>query len=834
MECPRCHSDNREDSRFCRNCAAPLEGVVSGQPSLTKTLGTPARFPRPGSLISGKYRIIEEIGRGGMGIVYKAEDLKLQRRVALKFLPPDLAPIEEIHQRFRREAQAAAALDHPHICTVYEFDESDGKPFISMAYVEGQSLKTRIESRRLEFGEVLTIATQIAEGLREAHGKGVVHRDIKSANIMINEQGQAKIMDFGLARVKGSALVTQQGLTMGTISYMSPEQARGDEVDPRSDIWSFGVVLYEMLTGQLPFKGGGDQAVVYAILNLPPRPVGELRPEVPSGLATVVERALEKDLGDRYQNVEEMLTDLKAVAEGAMPAGPIARRRKAPGLKRKKGLLYGLAGALTIAAVVTAVLLSRRPEALDSVAVLPLENRSGDPGQDYFVEGMHEELITELSKIGALKVTSRPSVVRYRGVKKPLPEIARELNVKGIVAGSALKVGGRVRISVQLIDVRTERNLWAETYDRDYRDVLTLHGEVALEIARKIKIAVTPAEQRGLASVRPVNSEAQDLYLKGRYYWNKFSPELMAKTISFYEQSIEKDPDYALAYAGLAETYVMLSVGFAVLPGQDILPKARDAASKALALDPTLAEAHVSLGIVATCYDWDRRAAREHFDRALALNPRSVSVHQWIEPYLTFLEGAYQESLDHLARAQELDPLNLFVKTRLGFVDYYRRDYDGAIKRFKEIVDFDPNIPAAHLGLRECYFGKGLVDAAIAEGEKVLKLGMRAEAAVGGLACLYGKAGRTSEARALLAELMARAARGYVSSFWVAAVHMGLGETDEAFAWLDKAFAERDGSMIYITVPIMYDALGADPRYRQLLGKMGIGDLFEKLSPDKK
>jgi serine/threonine-protein kinase len=788
-----------------------------------------------GKTFAGRYQIIEELGRGGMGLVYEARDTKLKRTVALKFLPPELTHIREVKERFMREAQAAAALDHPHICTVYEFDEAEEKTFISMAYIEGQSLKKKIESGPLDLGEAMRIATQVAEGLQEAHKKGVIHRDIKSANIMVTEQGQAKIMDFGLARVRGGTLVTKEGMTMGTIAYMSPEQARGEEVDHRTDIWSFGVVLYEMFSGQLPFKGEHDQAVVYSILNEPPKPVTDLRSNIPMALEQVVGKALEKNPDERYQHMEELLDDLKSIAEGIEPEGIRVRLRKAKLLRRKKAILYaGIAGILIITAAIALSLFTGRREAFDSIAVLPFENRSGDPEEEPFVEGMHETLITELSKIRALKVIARPSVMRYKNSDKSLAEIAKELNVKAIIGGSALHEGERVRISVQLIDAKSERNLWADSYDKDYRDILTLHGEVALNIAQQIKISVSPAEQASLATAHPVDPEAQDLYLKGRYYWNKFSPELMEKTISYYLQSIEKDQTYALAYAGLAETYVMLSVGFAVLPGKDILPKAREAALKALELDPTLAEAHVSLGLIATCYDWDRQAAKRHFEKAFELNPNSVNAHQWVEYYFTFLEADYREGIAHLERAQELDPLNLFVKTRLGFMDYYLRDYDRAIKRFKEIVDFDPNIPAAHLGLRESYFGKGKRDDAIAEGEKVLQLGMRAEAAVGGLGCIYGLTGNQDKARELLSELKARSSHGYVSSFWIAMVHMGLGETDEVFRWLDKAYEERDGSLIYMTVPIAFDALSPDPRYRQLLQKMGIGHMFEKVSSYKK
>ncbi|MFB0565689.1 MAG: protein kinase [Candidatus Aminicenantaceae bacterium] len=835
VKCPKCNTDNPSDSKYCKECATPLPSLEEIAVSHTKTLQTPAKELIKGKTFAGRYQINEELGRGGMGVVYKANDTKLKRTVALKFLPPELIHIPDVKERFMREAQAAAALDHPNICTVYEFDEAEEKTFISMAYVEGQSLKKKIESGPLKLDEALKIATQIAEGLQEAHKKGVVHRDIKSANIMVTEKGQAKIMDFGLARATGRTLVTKEGMTMGTIAYMSPEQARGEEVDFRTDIWSLGVVLYEIFGGQLPFKGEHDQAVVYSILNEKPKPVTDLQPEIPKALEQIVGRALEKNPDKRYQQIEELLDDLRSISEGIVPEGVRVRLRKAKLLRRKKAILYaGIAGFLIIMTVIALSLFTGRGDAIDSIAVLPLDNLSGDPEQEYFTEGMHEALITELSKIRALKVISRPSMMRYKDSDKPLPEIARELNVEGIVAGSALKEGGKVRITIQLIEAETEQNLWVENYERDYRDILMLHGEVALDIAQEIRIAVTPAEQTRLASAHAVDSEAYELYLKGRYYWNRFSPEWVNKALDYYNQAIEKDPNYALAYTSKAETYVMLSTGFSILTSKDAMPKVREAALKALELDPTLAEAHVSLGLVATCYDWDRKAAKKHFQKALELNPNSVSAHQWIEYYLTFLEGEYEEGIAHLELVQELDPLNPFVKTRFGYMHYYLRDFDRAIELFKENVDFDPNNPLGHNGLTEAYSKKGMYDKAIAEAEKVLELEMRSVSAIATLGFHYGLAGKKDKALELLSELEARSNKGYVSPFWVAVIYMGLGEMDKAFEWLEKAYEERDGKLIYISVPAPFDALSDDPRYKQLLKKMDLEHLFEKLASLKK
>jgi serine/threonine protein kinase/Tfp pilus assembly protein PilF len=835
MRCPKCQFDNPSDSKYCKECGTPLPSEEGISISSTKTLQMPAKDLIKGITFAGRYQLIDELGRGGMGVVYKAQDIKLKRTVALKFLPSELTHIPEVKERFMREAQAAAALDHPHICTVYEFDEAEEKPFISMAYVEGQSLKKKIDFGPLEMDEALKIATQAAEGLQEAHKKGVIHRDIKSANIMVTEKGQAKIMDFGLARIREGTLVTKEGMTMGTIAYMSPEQARGEEIDHRTDIWSLGVVLYEMLSSQLPFRGEHDQAVLFSILNEKPRPVTDFRAEIPVALEQVVGKALEKNPDKRYQHMEELLDDLKSITEGVVPEGLKASLRKAKLLRRKKAILYlGLACFLIIMTVIALSLFTGHVKTIDSIAVLPFENLSGDPEQEYFVEGMHEELITELSKISALKVISRPSVMRYRNSEKPLPEIAKELNVEGIIAGSALKEGGRVRISVQLIEAETERNLWAEKYEKDYHDILMLHGEVALNIAEEIRIAVTTAEQTRLASERPVNSEAHELYLKGRYYWNRFSPEWTERAISYYKQAVEKDPTYALPYTGLAEVYVLLSIGFAVLPTRDNVPQARKAALKALEIDPTLAEAYVSLGLIAACYDWDRQAAKKHFERALELNPNSVNAHRWIEIYLALLEGEYHQAITHLERAQELDPLDLHVKARLGWNYWYLRDFDRAVEQFKVVIDFDPNNQLGYLGLRDVYSLKGMYDKSIEEGEKALNLGMRSDAVIGGLGSIYGFAGKKDKALELLSELEARSREGYVSSFQVAAIYWGLGEMDIAFEWMEKAYEERDGNLIYITVPLVFDALSPDPRYKQFLKKMGLEHLFEKLSFLKK
>jgi serine/threonine protein kinase/Tfp pilus assembly protein PilF len=735
------------------------------------------------------YKILEKIGEGGMGVVYKAEDTKLKRTVALKFLPQEYTRDKDARERFIQEARAAAVLDHPNICTVYEIDEINGQTFIAMAYIRGQNLKDRLKPGFLELEKALEIAVQVAKGLQEAHDNGIVHRDIKPANIVITEKGQVKIMDFGLAKLSWGVDLTKTATIMGTVAYMSPEQAKGEKIDHCTDIWSLGAMLYEMLSGELPFKSGHDQAVLYSILNETPKPITEIREDIPSELERIIQKSLQKDPKDRYSDMNAMLSDLKSAGRKSVSTA------------------------------------ADKP----SIAVLPFVNMSPDPENEYFSDGLSEELINALTKIKDLHVVARTSSFAFKGEKVDIREVGQKLNVGTLLEGSVRKAGNRLRITAQLVKVEDGYHLWSERYDRSMEDVFAIQDEITEKIVDNLKATLDMPRQIH-EERRPENLEAYDLYLKGRYYWNKFSPEWAEKTISYYEQVIEKDPKYALAYAALAETYVMLSVGFAILPSKDIMPKARKTALMALELDPTLSEAHVSLGLVATCYDWDRKAAKKHFHKALELNPNSVSAHQWIEIYLTFLEGDYDKSIAYLERAQELDPLNLFVKTRLGFMDYYLRDFDKAIEQFKEIIDFDPTYPLGYLGLVENYGKKGMYDEAIEEGERILNLGMRADAVIGGLGAWYGFIGKKDRALEFLSEMEARSSKGYRSSFWVAAIYMGLGDMDKAFEWLEKAYEERDGNLIYITATTPFDMLSPDPRYKQLLKKMGIEHLFEKLS----
>ena len=715
VKCPKCQKDNPDDSKFCKECATPLPISEEIYSSHTKTLQTPVKNLINGATFAGRYQLIEELGRGGMGVVYKAHDTKLKRTVALKFLTSELIHILEVKERFMREAQTAAALDHPNICTVYEFDEAEEKTFISMAYIKGQSLKKKIESGPLELEETLRIATQVAEGLQEAHKKGVVHRDIKSANIMMDERDQAKIMDFGLARMTGSTLLTKEGMTMGTIAYMSPEQAHGEEVDHRTDIWSFGVVLYEMFVGQLPFKGEHDQGVVYSILNEQPKPITDLRSDIPISIEQVVAKALEKSPDERYQQIDDLLDDLKSISAGIVPDEIKVRLRKSKLRRRKRAILYaGAAGLLIIMTVLALSLFTgRAEEAIESIAVLPLENFTGDAGQEYFVDGATDELIGQLAKIGAWRVISRRSVMQYKGAEKPLQEIARELNVDAVVEGSVYQVGESVRIRVQLIDVfPEERNLWTETYDRAMTDVLVMYSEMAQAIADKTQVNLTAEEMTRITSASQVNPEVYDAYLKGQFHWNKLTPQELEIALQYFELALKIDPNNALAHVGVSLVWTgRYQMGLA--QRNETVPLAKAAAEKAVELDKTLAEAHYALSLVRAWGEWDWESAETAFQQAFKLNPNYPDAHAYYSHFLAHM-GRTDEALPYMERALELDPLNPLFHALYGVVLVYNRRFDEALDAASTAKDMWPGIPIAGSVQQDVFIAKGMRDEQLA------------------------------------------------------------------------------------------------------------------------
>ena len=826
MECPNCHAENMENSRFCSSCAAPLGRGGPEGASLTLTLETPLHVLKAGSPIAGKYWIVEEIGRGGMGVVYKAEDIKLKRCVALKFLPPHLMDSPELKERFLIEAQAAAALSHPNICVIFEVGESEERPYIAREYVAGETLRDKIKKGPLKPEVALDIVTPVAAGLGEAHRKGIIHRDIKSANIMVTGEGQAKVMDFGLAKLRGGNSLTRSQTTLGTVAYMSPEQAQGEDLDQRTDIWSLGVVLYEMLTGGLPFKGDHDQTVIHAILHREPKPPSKIMAGLTSGLDNVVLRALAKKAADRYQTMEEFRGDLAAVAEGLRP---LKAKRKARSRIFGLNVTYLLPAALAVILILFGLNIEGlrdrafgrkgRAEPEIRLAVLPFMNLSGDPEQELLSDGLTQELITQLGRLHpeGLSVIGRTTVMRYKKGDTPIDQIGRELGVNHILEGSVQREANHVRITAELIHVIDQTQIWADTYEHDLSGILSVQSQVAQSVAKALAVKLLPAEQARLASARTVNPEAYDAYLKGSSLWKTLKPADLDAAQRSFELAVEKDPSYAPAYEGLTWVWLVRQQ-MGATPSSEAGPKAKAAALQALALDKNSAEAHEAMASVMTWSDWDWAGAEPEWKRALELNPNGANAHAYYAHFLA-QRGRADEGLRHSELAIKLDPFNALYHGMHGMVLMYLRRFDDAMAAARTGISIRSDVGVPFSVMQRVYMVKGMRDEQLADQRlRIANDPERIAAFERGLA----EGGYEGVQRGIADVLAARYEKSqYHDTVGVALRYLDAGDNGRAIDWLYKGYETRDPELAYIGMP-PWDRLRDDARYQALLRRIGL------------
>jgi serine/threonine-protein kinase len=804
---------------------------------------------RDQQVISQRFEILRFIGRGGMGEVYEAKDLDLGERVALKAIRPELSSDPLTLKRFRHELQLARRVTHPNVCRLHHLesftlpsgnpgDSVAAIPFITMELLEGETLAERLSRQgRMSESEAGPLVCQIADGLAAAHDVGVIHRDLKPSNIiLVSSSGKTRavVTDFGLARLTPGTRLLNEGDTtgslssggtlVGTLDYMAPEQLQGGKITAATDVYALGLIMYEMVTGRGPFAGATPLARALQRLNQPPEPPRNRAPDLDPKWQRVILRCLEIDPVSRYPSALEVAGEFTQndTLDRLAPTNEERRRHAVRWwfATKTRALVSILALVLVLALAWYSYHRITIGPPFSSLAVLPLENLSRNAEQDYFADGMTDELITRLAQISALRVTSRTSVMRYKDVKDPLPKIARELNVDVIVEGSVLKAGNRVRISAQLIEAATDRLIWGDTYERDYGDILALQSDVAKTIAQEIKIKLTPQEQTRLAESPRVNSAAYDPYLRGRYEWNKRTPVGVQIGMEYFQQAIAEDPGYALAYAGLADSYILLG-NLGVLELDVAIPDAEAAAKKALELDDRLAEAHASLGIASLFDHLNWRQAEKELKLAIELNPNYATAYQWYASTLAVM-GRPEDLVREARRAQKLDPLSPIVNAYLGRAYFLSRQYDASVVQCQKTLQWEPDFAVAHLVLGMALTQEGRHEEAIAEIQKAVNLSHAVPTMVAVLGYTYAKAGKKDEALGILRELLEPAKRKFVLSADLADIYAALGEKDEAFKWLGEAEKEGWQSSTCLKIDPLLDDLRSDARFKGFIDRAGL------------
>jgi serine/threonine-protein kinase len=805
--------------------------------------GEPTSVSRIGSRL-GDYVILSRLGAGGMGEVYLAEDSRLGRKVALKVLTPASVTNAASSRRFLREARLASALDHPNICTIYEAGAADGRSFISMQYVEGETLREALRKRPVSVERLVSIALQVADALAAAHAHGIVHRDITSSNIMLTPRGQAKVLDFGIAKSlqspvesAGGSQLTGTGAVFGTPGYLSPEQARGQPVDHRSDIFSFGVVLYEMATGCPPFSEPSAAETMNAVINVPHPPLSASDPPIPPALVTIIDRALAKDPAHRYRSMEEMRAELRHVAQaiglvsagaaeagldpglfgGAVVDGATLSRR--PRLKRTR-LLLGAAGlALVLVAAISAAVAGRRTpvSSMGSVAVLPFDHESTLGDLEYLADGIGESVTRRLSHLPQLRVMARSTMSPYRGRSVDPRAVGRELGVDGVLTGQVVRDQNTVIVRLELVDARDGARLWGEEYRRPYSELSALPGDLALAVSRQLHVRLLGQQEQTLARDYTRSADAYEQYLKGRYFWNKRTAETVTRAIDYFQSAIHKDPSFALAYSGLADSYLVLR-GYGIRSPEQTIPQARAAAERAVTLDDSIAEAHTSLGQVRTHYrDWT--GAEAAFARAIELNPGYATAHHWQAMHLANL-GRLDEAIAAIRRAQALDPLSLIINTEAGRLLYFSRQYDAAVAQYSRTLEMDPNFALAHGHLGTVLVAKGLYTEAIAEFERAESA--RAPIALVGRIRAYALSGRRDEALRFSQRMLPQLENGFAPPYAMAVLSVSLRDYDGALAWLEKGTEGTYFGAWFLKVDPVWDVLRPNPRFQAVVRRAGL------------
>jgi serine/threonine protein kinase len=735
--------------------------------------------------IISHYKILEKVGEGGMGVVFKAQDTRLDRIVALKFLPPHITQDEEARARFIREAKAAAALDHPGICTVYEVDEAKDQIFIAMAYIAGENLKKKIESGKLDLEEAIDIAIQIAEGLKEAHRIGIIHRDIKPANIMLTEKGQVKITDFGLAKLESGVDLTRTATIMGTAAYMSPEQARGEKADQRSDIWSLGVVAYEMLAGRLP-HGGTYEQMMYALFHEEPKPLSQIKPQITKELDKAVMKSLRKNLEDRYSDMDGFLSALKKVRDT---------------FKRRDHQEEGSEAHIP------------------SIAVLPFMDMSPQKDQEYFCDGMAEEIINALTHIKELRVVARTSAFAFKGKDRDVREIGGILNVDTILEGSLRKAGDRLRITAQLINVADGYHLWSERFDRKLEDVFAIQDEISLAVVDRLKVEILRGEKEKVVKRHTQDPEAHNMYLRGRYFLNKWTQEGVQKGLAYFQEAIKKDPQFTPAYLAAAETYAHMGILSLAAPKQ-IFPIAKEWLAKAVTVEPGSEEANFVSALIAFWFDWNWGKAEDLFGDSISHNPGNAAAHSWYAWHLAALKR-FGEASEEIRQALTLDPMMPFFHASAVGIYGYSGEYERAQAEFEKAIEMDPSNGLAYFHMGGVCRIQKKPEKAIELFKKAIEFSTGLAWAEGSLGGVYGMIGERGKAEQILHRLLAQREHQYVSAICIASLYSHMKDKEKAFEWLEKAFQEQDNLIPLINILRLFETLEDEPRYQSFLKKLG-------------